>query len=1213
MPEVINQILRAELEQIGRHTERYYIEIDSDTHGTLKLCQRGETVTDAFDWIESVNGFQDGGGQVQDVSFILSKEAEQRVATEPLENHVCRIYIYRDNFIGKHHVRTGRVWSDETESGTENVYNYRVIGDLATALTGYLPERTFKGEGVNGYYQIPEGDKGSSIPLVLGTVDGWTPKLCKAGGWGYLAENMPAYSAPWTGEIKLSNNRGLSFMAPGLQTTLSQPITSKTATSWYCVSTTGVARDWKWFWVIAYKDAATFEIARSDGYASDRIVIKYRGALTKAFDTFVAGDGVYEISLVKIDNEIIAYRKSSSGALSELLRGINGEPTAHVKGARVQEYLPTLYWMVSSKACAVNSLKLSEIYFYDSATNSLVSNPFPDTEIRRADTQIETGQTVSVIRIHSQFGSQPVGVNNHYTANQSANEVLDMDTITTEDDDTANWTDTANAIDGNMATYARYSPNITTETLAFQTLNQIYPPLASGYNDWINPGNAYDGNENTFALFERDANSSSMQNSISVFCSVSPTNPDQVFRVEAYARGYWHQMQWGALFAGFNYVPIEVISTNPVNGWQSKTIFQMSWTGEINASSETFFQTDDAYVNGGGAQLFIAYQGQTSDQLASTAGVFEFKADVYQTSHGCLKTRNTGAVTNKAQTVFTTVEMHISQGDWEISYNDGAWYPITSEGQTPTTYWVIPGSDAWTQDSDWQGYIRLRPKYRDIPNKLVHEIQMVNYYRNYGNWHGQTKIYDGSEDTYGTYFAETGGLHYGEFYRNTAVNSMANIRRVRIKITYQHNLSVTCQVGIGAASGGSTPPVSVIWHSFNTSAMKSTIYIDVTEDNTSGWTWSDFNTTGSGKDYSIYFKVQGTNDQYMNLYEVSWDILTNLSQVDPLNQPMVVNCKGPADAIGGVYTETGGVVIENPADAEVFILIDQKHISADKIDLVAYRRLRDYFDGLCYNGVKCATVLNAKTATDEWLRSYRKEFNYHVDDVRGKLTPRFWPLSTAIASETINEDNIRAGSFTRWRTGMEEVVNAPVIYFNKSFYSSDKSKTVLAQIREKVPMIRRKLGSLFDIQKDTSAADTQTVYRDVLSVSDLIQDDEYGNDWSAYYLLATQSYQAYGEWYQQILEFNHIRDIESTRAMAAEILRRKTMQRWCFKFDCDPSLADRIAVWDVCYLQHRVIPVIPGKITYSTHAELGTIRTAKVVVLSIVPNGRWRVIICEVL
>lgn len=1208
MPEVINQILRAELDQVGRHTELFYIEIDSDTHGTLKLCQRGENVTDAFDWIESVNGFQDGGGQVQDVSFVLSKEAEQRVATEPLENHVCRIYIYRDNFTGKHHIRTGRVWSDETESGIENIYNYRVIGDLATALTGYLPERTFKGEGVNGYYQIPEGDKGAAIPLPIGTVEGWTPKLCKAGGWGYLAENMPAYSAPWTGEIKLSNNRGLSFMAPGLQTTLSQPITSKTATSWYCVSTTGVARDWKWFWVMAYKDAATFEIARSDGYASDRIVIKYRGALTKAFDTFVAGDGVYEISLVKIDNEIIAYRKSSSGALSELLRGINGEPTAHVKGARVQEYLPTLYWMVSSKACAVNSLKLSEIYFFDSATNSLVSNPFPDTEIRRADTQIETGQTVSVIRIHSQFGSQPVGVNNHYTANQSANEVLDMDTITTEDDDTANWTDTANAIDGDPITYAKYSPNITPEPI-YCTVQRAVSGI------WTNVERAYDENTATYAEFNgKNPPGQGYEHGISVYCENAPANSDRVFRVEISGISTWENMIAAAIYTGFNYVyPPEIISTIPSSSIQTKTIFQDSYIGVINYEHKDYFRSDEAYFNGGDAQLFVGYIGGNHDTLTSTAQVYDFWVVAYQTSNGCLKARNTGPVTNKAQTIKTEIIVRVSAGSWEYSYGEGPWIAFQGLGLDVDCPLPCLGSESWTQDSDWQQYIRIRPQFRDMTIGRVYSIKMVNYYRNYGNWHGQTRIYDGSEDTYGTYFAATGGLHYGEFYRNTAVNSMANIRRVRIKITYQHNLSVTCQVGIGAASGGSTPPVSVIWHSFNTSAMKSTIYIDVTEDNTSTWSWNDFNTTGSGKDYSIYFKVQGISAQQLNLYEVSWDILTNLSQVDPLNQPMVVNCKGPADAIGGVYTETGGVVIENPADFEVFLLMDQKHISSDKIDLPAYRRLRDYFDSLCYNGVKCATVLDQKTATDEWLRSYRKEFNYHVDDVRGKLTPRYWPLSTAIASETISEDNIRAGSFTRWRTGMEEVVNAPVIYFNKSFYNSDKSKMVLAQIREKVPMIRRKLGSLFDIQKDTSAADTQTVYRDVLSVSDLIQDDEYGNAWSSYYDLATQSYQAYGEWYQQILEFAHIRVKESALAMAAEILRRKTLQRWCFKFDCDPSLADRIAVWDVCYLQHRAIPVIPGHITYSTHAELGTIRTAKVVVLSIVPNGRWRVITCETL
>lgn len=1204
MPETINQILRAELEQIGRHTERYYIEIDSDTHGTLKLCQRGETVTDAFDWIESVNGFHDGGGQVQDVSFILSSEAESRVATEPLENHVCRLYIYRDSFDGKHHVRTGRVWSDTTESGSENVFVYRIIGDLATALTGYLPERTFKGEGIYGYYQIPEGDKGAAIPLVIGSVDGWTPKLCKAGGWGYLSENLPAYSAPWTGEIKLLNNRGASFMAPGLQTTLTSPITSKTASAWWVASTAAIVRDWKWFWVIAYQSSSVWEIARADGFSAAHIGLKYRGAIGQARDTFAVGDAVYEISLVKIDNEIIAYRRSTTGALMELLRGVNGEPSAHVKGARVQEYLPTLYWMVNAKPCAVNGLKLNEIYFYDSSTNSLISNPFPDMEIRRTEIQTEPGQTVSAIRLHSQFGSQAVGCNAVYTASNTSSEDIGMDTISAENDDTVNWTNPAYAIDGDPDTSADYVPIITDEDFYLTDFKAIY-------GDWFNLNSAIDGDIATCAGVEREAGWPSMRIDLSIRGGSTPTDLDQIYIVWACAYAYWTGQRYAGIYTDYNYDQT-VITMIPSANWQQVVIFGDSYTGEYNLEHANYFRSTAAYNNGGDPQLSIAFAGITDDIVASTAYIAEFKLILRKTSQSNLKTRNTGTVTNKAQTKFTNVEMYLASGEYEIKYGSSDWYPIIGYGNTIPTRWTIPGSDAWTADSDWQQWIYLRPRKRDMTVK-VYEIKLVNYYTNYGNWVQENYAIDGSDTTYAIYNAATGGFHYGEFYRNTAVNSMATIKRVRIKITYLHNLDTMCRVGIGAASGGSTPPGTVIWHDISPATTKQTIYVDVTEDNTAAWSWNDFNTTGSGRDYSIYLKLQGTNGKHLYLYEIAWDITTALSQVDPLQQPLVVNCSGVSDVIGGgIYTESGGVIC-NPADVEVFLLQDQKHISSDKIDLAAYRRLRDYFDGLCVNGVKAATVLDQKTATDEWLRSYRKEFGYHVDEVRGKLTPRYWPPAATVASESIIEDHIDAGSFRRWQTGMEEVINAPVIYYNKSFYNSDRSKTVLSQIRQKVPLIRRKLGSLFDAKYDSSAADTTVVYRDILSVSDWIQEDDAGNDWNPYYLLATKSYQAYGDWFESILELQHVRDAESARAIGAEILRRYTLQRWKFSFNCDPRIADRIATYDVVYLTHRVIPIIPGKVTYSAHAELGTIRTAKVVVLSIVPNGRWRVMECEVL
>lgn len=1191
-----------------RHAIKYYLEIDSYTFGTLTFCQPGEGISGAREYLAGAVGFDEGENQVGDCQLVFTRDILDVHALESLCNKVCRIYRYRTIYEKRELLREGRIWDPVTFNSLNQTVSYQVVGNLGLDLEGEVPDRRFS---LLNYKQLPEEYQNRGVPIVFGNVSGWTPVLAKAGGWGYLSEDVPAQEGAFDGQIPLSNNRGMSFANPTASTLLGIAI-GKFDHQILVDSNSGFCVDSGSGWVM-FNEA---ELVRCCGtFLTTYLYPVYRGmAYTDPLDHPENGS-VKEVGLCLIDDELFCFLHRGASMLFGCWGGINKPAAPHYAGALVREYNPTYLWVISGFGVKSGITK-RDVRFFVASQDNLIANPFDaETTVDNRETGIELNSTksISYVKIEHLEYSTKIIPDDYATDDLTLAEAITMDSAAAENDDTANWSDTGNAIDGETvdpysnpttdpSTFAAYDANLTDTYIEF---NEFYLH-SNTYGIWTDEANMLDEDVATNAHCNFQVLPGQPQDTTILRINLEDSLPAVLADVTlegniSYEAGIDFietYIQYGP--DGNGYIPLSFhIPTTNIGGETTITAsYRISdYPGEWWSDLSRWNNWNDWLRH-----LYFRFSARAGANQFSNDREAHFgiaRIVLSGTSHGVLKLQNTTAITNKATTLYTQIAVFVQGTDssWQINYDNAwgsdSWYEFSGQGWVLLT---IPGSDAWSADVDWQKYIRIRPTNPGATGMELYDVRMYNIYMATGAWSLVGPAFDGNPDTYANLCMPSGtNTIYLEIKRKLTVSGTDTIKRVRIGIRYKHNLE---EAYIGIALTGDETNVTE-WQGLGSASDPVDKYIDVTNsaDGPGGdsWAWADFECDGSGEDLAIYLKCYGTEAQEFLLYEIWWDIIAESSQIDPRSTPMVVDTYGVEDSIGGNYGEG---LIDNPAYIEKWLI--NKCLASANLDNDAYDTLAAVFDTA---GISAAGVVRDVEAIGDFLTKFRQQFGYCVIDRAGSIAPVAWPDSTASSEADLHPGVIR--NFSWSLTPMSEVCNFPIADYNPKYYNSDRDRSILAGLvqTDTRARIKKQWSSNLVISNNEQV---KKLWKNRMEVSEI------QSTHPTEYALAAESFRQYGAWFKQIFQFDWINDSTVMKAVLAKKLLRYAFQRHLFEFECDADPADTLHQYSVVTIGHLDIPKIPGKTTWNASATFDDMWSLKAVILSIRPqeNGT-RMILAE--
>jgi len=1229
--ESITQGLLAEINKSFISKENWYLEIDSNQLGTLKLCFPGQESkigdSDVRPWLKRIENLTDGEDQSNTIDFILVRKAEIRVMNEPLENHICRIYRYRASWEQRQLTRVGYVWSNQDTTENVNEFYYKVVSNLSLAIEGEVPDRRFE-ISLNQYLQLPEHLIGNAIPLGLGYVKGWTPPLIKAGGWGYLAQDMVAFdSREFSGAIPIDGYRGQTFSVQNLkQGNLAEELTAAQTYAKINSPPTHYIQDEGTGYAVLKKEdegdpvyelIKVMDANQTGGNWLDPI---YRSIIQNGYfhepSDFPNNAIIIVVGVIQIDDEILLYKHANGDGLFDILGGINKPPQPHYAGALVREFMPVYRWLISSRRLLNNSLRVSDVKFYLSGVDALVQNPFGDIEVDDNNPNIEPGHRVGTITVFSVYGANAVAINNHSTPGTIGYELLNMnEPVTIEDDDFNQWSDAPLAIDeitvdpmeGDIPeTFAKHE-GLSTEPTLFQggqtriTSGFISPPYGSPF--WAtNPLNASDGDVDTWARIYAAAQAPGFPNYcelMNYFRYHTVGNAANITKVTVATIATWLMpaMPGAAVWLRYNGIE-EILIQVPSMQWVTRVIFDFH--GGINVEMADYFRNAALYYDWGDPIKIDFHAPSIINDWEKAFGMNDIVLYI-ERADGTSKlmfANGDDPINNLEHVEFLRHHVYLSEGVWRLTYDEGGDLEIED---------TITGGQGWQILNTLAGPLQhvddtkkeFRVQKLDASNDgKVYEAKMVLHMGASGEWSDLGKAYDGNSSTFASYFAATGATDYAEFNNNSPISSPDSIVKVRIKIKTQGIMSVDTKIGIEVA-GGNHIDVDT-WYTLPYSGVY-TAYIDVTSSSDGpgpdSWEWIDFT------NLSIYLKFTGDDGQQMKIFELSWDIVTGSSHIDPMSTPVVLDFKGTPDEWWGEY---GGDLIQNPAYVYKLMLLEIKQMSIEKLNLPAFDTLVTHFNNLCVGRAKAAGVIHTVEQADLWLKKFRDEFNFIVIDDKGKLTPKAFPSLNDDAVAILDLSNIIPDTFRRKRTGMEEVCNFPIAHYAPKYYNSDRNKTIIFTTHlEQLPLIQKQWPNPFNLSYTDEKLQKQ--WKNTLDIEDMTGPDVEGNDWGPYWDLAYASFLGYNErWFKRAFTYDFVFDAETARALIANKIPRFATQRWQFGCHLRPIPGELLSKYDVVWVAHPYIPRIPGLCQVAGTYPGGHYFKVKCVILSIKPVSSTR-------